>query len=103
MTVTTEGRLSECLISCFLQISFTPGSIFIELWPNVHRSKMISITHDSICLLKVLIEVHEFELLILCQLHISCTPETIFHKILVKLFAQCDDEQNPLDLVGCEI
>ena len=50
--------------------------IFIKLWSDVHLSKTICKTYESICVLKVKvkIKVHDFEPLIFCPLHISFTP-----------------------------
>ena len=61
---------------------------------------MICITHDSTCCLKVKVTVegYEFELVILCQLHISFMPGRVFNSISVEL-QKADNER--LSAVKC--
>ena len=80
--VTIEGHEFEPLILCHSHISFTPIRIFIIFLSNVLLSETMCRFHDSVCWLKVkvTIEGHEFEPLILCRSHISFTPKRIFIK-----------------------
>ena len=97
--VTTEGHEFEPLISCLSHISFTPIRIFIIFLSNVLLSETMCRFHDSVCWLKVkvTIEGHEFEPLILCRSHISFTPIRIFiiFFFFCQMFCQWDDVQIP--------